>query len=124
MNGTAPSFHIALQGRGRRARSTERTGGLGSGLDFFERHACPREVVAQRKRIARDPLHLLRADPSSRPPALEPVSSVDRNMLKWLMTAGAVVSVVRTTDESGTISPFDGRACATDWRSVGCARNC
>ena len=39
-------------------------------------------------------------------------------MLKWLMTAGAVVSVVRTTDESGTISPFDARAALTGDRWV------
>ena len=48
--------------------------------------------------------------PELTPGAGAPVISVERNMLKWLMTAGAVVSLSRTTVSSGTIWPFDARA--------------
>ena len=51
-----------------------------------------------------------RACPELTPGSAEPVISVERNRLKWLMTAGAVDSRVRTTAESGTMSPFDARA--------------
>src|SRR5205085_1084329 len=50
------------------------------------------------------------ACPELTPGTAEPVISVDRNRLKWLMTAGAVVSLSRTTDDNGTMSPLDARA--------------
>ncbi|MND05976.1 hypothetical protein D3C83_270810 [compost metagenome] len=50
------------------------------------------------------------ASPELLPGAGTPLISAERNRLKWLMTWGAVVSLVRTTVSSGTIAPFAARA--------------
>ena len=53
---------------------------------------------------------LLYLDEIARNDRDEPVISADRYRLKWLMTAGDVVSRIRTTASSGTICPVAGRA--------------
>jgi hypothetical protein len=50
------------------------------------------------------------ASPELTPGAATPLISAERNRLKWLMTCGAVVSRVRTTLSSETISPFSALA--------------
>ena len=50
------------------------------------------------------------ASPELTPGAAAPVSSAERNRLKWLITCGAVVSLTRTTVSSGTIRPPSARA--------------
>ena len=52
----------------------------------------------------------LRASPELRPGPAFPEIDAERNRLKWEMTAGAVVSWVRTTELSGTICPAEVRA--------------
>ena len=51
-----------------------------------------------------------RAWPELTPGAAAPLISAERNRLKWLMTWGAVVSLVRTTLSRGTMAPFEERA--------------
>ena len=45
------------------------------------------------------------ACPELNPGRAEPLMVAERNRLKWLMTCGAVVSLVRTTFSSGSICP-------------------
>ena len=52
----------------------------------------------------------LSASPELTPWAADPLIDADRNRLKWLMTCGAVVSSIRTTCSSGTMSPLRVRA--------------
>ncbi len=49
------------------------------------------------------------ACPELTPGTPDPVISVARNRLKWLITAGDVFSLRRTTDPSGTIVPLLAR---------------
>ena len=50
------------------------------------------------------------ASPELLPGAGTPLISAERKRLKWLITWGAVVSLVRTTLSSGTMAPFVERA--------------
>ena len=51
-----------------------------------------------------------RAWPELTPGAAAPLISAERNRLKWLMTWGATVSLVRTTLSRDTIAPSAARA--------------
>ena len=50
------------------------------------------------------------ASPELNPGAAAPVISAERNMLKWLITCGAVTSLTRTTLSSDTMRPLAARA--------------
>ncbi len=70
----------------------EDVAGLRPGLDLLERLPGPRVIEPGRQRLAGQRPISCSASPELTPGAADPVSSAERNRLKWLMTCGAVTS--------------------------------